>query len=770
MARHKTLTLQLSSGKSLRLTEGVRVLGADLKGSSTSAAAPFAEVGRNPQDPSVLGLKNLTTQTWMASIAAGKQHRVAPGRHIRLASGTTLQCGSVSGTIQEHAGQFRLRIPSGQTLPLQDGAQISAQNILDILGEAAAEVVKNPKDPTILGLKNLTLQTWQVSVPDGSQRQVESGQSIRLTAESSINFGSVVGHIAASTPDSQEATSRETLRETLLDRLGPSLQLSRHVWSVSLGVALLMIAYFGFDFFSAQPTSRTPDVASLAPEFINANGFASVLSPTQSITVGPQGGDLSLAGGAQVSVPAGAFPTTTRLHAAILDLVPQRLSPDLQQAWTYVIATDDDFEHLAQPVVLEVPQPADRVVVAVSDSSGTATWRRIHIPPGPTTRVEIHHFSVVKIVIGIAIVAVAADQIFNISGSLLAAMEGLQHYTARTNQAINEVDGPPPDRLRIEQAEDLNMTQAFFGVDEHASQSAAQLCAEFKAVLRDFNAPENLALPAQFKGQTVGSRGSWLTDRIGRFFRGKDISAKNDLTQFLQAANSPATIGGIFYELVEPSMDRIRDRLLAQRQQISPAQFLRISIEENDNNVPLGILAAHNFLKDITYRGRDTYDHLGPGDHMTEFGLPASKLQSWRQDSNIKPSIGTYDKMGPVYHVFAAMTAGYWLPSLVGGNVDNFEAFLRTFRIGSDQPDAGEGRADECGVEIGQWAYNELSKLHRSEARPDPGSGDPFGTMNAWQTRMMCRDGTVTGETCQKADQTLCQAGKLTGSQCDRYM
>jgi hypothetical protein len=58
-----------------------------------------------------------------------------------------------------------------------------------------AEVVPNPQDPTVMGLKNLSQQAWVATLAQGGQRQVEGGRSIRLAAGTKIDFGTVQGEV-----------------------------------------------------------------------------------------------------------------------------------------------------------------------------------------------------------------------------------------------------------------------------------------------------------------------------------------------------------------------------------------------------------------------------------------------------------------------------------------------------------------------------------------------------------------------------------------------
>jgi hypothetical protein len=54
------------------------------------------------------------------------------------------------------------------------------------------EVNANPNDPSVLGFKNLSQQTWEVTLADGTQRELASGRSIKLEAGMKIRIGDLV--------------------------------------------------------------------------------------------------------------------------------------------------------------------------------------------------------------------------------------------------------------------------------------------------------------------------------------------------------------------------------------------------------------------------------------------------------------------------------------------------------------------------------------------------------------------------------------------------
>jgi hypothetical protein len=77
--------LRLSSGVTLHLKEEMKVSAADLVDFKTTAAdGAFAEVSQNPNDPTVLGLNNLSPRAWTATLVAGSERQVESGKNIKL--------------------------------------------------------------------------------------------------------------------------------------------------------------------------------------------------------------------------------------------------------------------------------------------------------------------------------------------------------------------------------------------------------------------------------------------------------------------------------------------------------------------------------------------------------------------------------------------------------------------------------------------------------------------------------------------------------------
>jgi hypothetical protein len=93
-------SLRLSTGKVISLADGAKISAADVPGLQSSGAGAVAEVNRNPNDPTIMGLKNLSRTAWTVTLANRDRVQVDPGRSVKLQSGTKIFFGSVSADIE----------------------------------------------------------------------------------------------------------------------------------------------------------------------------------------------------------------------------------------------------------------------------------------------------------------------------------------------------------------------------------------------------------------------------------------------------------------------------------------------------------------------------------------------------------------------------------------------------------------------------------------------------------------------------------------------
>ena len=88
-------------GRRIALPIGARFKASEIAGLETTMAdGVVAEVVPNPTDPSIAGLKNLSTRTWIAMLSGGERKNIEPGRSVRLAVGTKVHFGVLEGVIE----------------------------------------------------------------------------------------------------------------------------------------------------------------------------------------------------------------------------------------------------------------------------------------------------------------------------------------------------------------------------------------------------------------------------------------------------------------------------------------------------------------------------------------------------------------------------------------------------------------------------------------------------------------------------------------------
>ncbi|MGI9611226.1 MAG: hypothetical protein ACR2NL_13110, partial [Acidimicrobiia bacterium] len=143
---------------------------------------------------------------------------------------------------------------------------------------------------------------------------------------------------------------------------------------------------------SATPeptTDALPSVSDVAPELAYLGDVAKVQSAPTSQTFDQAAGVMVLADGSQLEVSAGSFPGPTEVTSVILDAALSKDSPDGPKGRIYRISTAAEVP-LAKPVVLEIAKPGDTVQVLGLEGD---TWIEEPVASGPTTRIELQHFS-----------------------------------------------------------------------------------------------------------------------------------------------------------------------------------------------------------------------------------------------------------------------------------------------------------------------------------------------------------------------------------------
>ncbi len=100
------LALRFSSGLSFPLTVGYRFAHKDIPGlEPQSTDGIVAEINQNPQDPDVLGLKNLSVKAWEAILPDGRVLQIPNGKSVKLVTGSRIKFGAVECEIT-HQGDI----------------------------------------------------------------------------------------------------------------------------------------------------------------------------------------------------------------------------------------------------------------------------------------------------------------------------------------------------------------------------------------------------------------------------------------------------------------------------------------------------------------------------------------------------------------------------------------------------------------------------------------------------------------------------------------
>jgi hypothetical protein len=61
---------------------------------------PIAEIAANPNDRSILGLRNLSDQTYRVTLTGGHTINLPKGKSVRLAPGLVIDFGGIAGLVE----------------------------------------------------------------------------------------------------------------------------------------------------------------------------------------------------------------------------------------------------------------------------------------------------------------------------------------------------------------------------------------------------------------------------------------------------------------------------------------------------------------------------------------------------------------------------------------------------------------------------------------------------------------------------------------------
>ncbi len=112
-----------------------------------------------------------------------------------LRAGETHTCWSCRGVLTLPP---RIRIGDNVVLLNRDGRLYDHHvGQAGVAEEVIAEVVQNPHNPGLFGLRNLMKEAWTMTKPDGTIVDVPAGKAAPIVQGNKINFGSAIGEVRA---------------------------------------------------------------------------------------------------------------------------------------------------------------------------------------------------------------------------------------------------------------------------------------------------------------------------------------------------------------------------------------------------------------------------------------------------------------------------------------------------------------------------------------------------------------------------------------------
>lgn len=448
------------------------------------------------------------------------------------------------------------------------------------------------------------------------------------------------------------------------------------LWLLALGLAAGALACGGDSKQTSTPNS------SLPPSLMALGELAVQEGDPVTIKLSAMGGDVPLLGDASLHVEPGALSQDTELTVVRAAVDLDSLSFYVKNAFSYTLRSQQSIPQIAPPLRLVLCDDSGSQIAL--RAAGDAVWEKRTEYTASSSAVTIDHFSEQTFVFVEPMPALTAT-------AALPATAEEQNKVGLANDFIRDYAN--------------EWERAFLGIGETGSPQ--EQCQELEDMLAQQRSQWTFAFPVDVMSDPLFS-----TFHMGKFlFTSKKPSEVQDPER-------------LFWVTTLPSQAAIRARVLASSHPLTPAEVLTIAVEENGNNAALGVLAAHNFLKEMTTDGRDMIvenfgdpfkGEIAVGPTMRNNptsvsryeenarqggGEVAAHLQTWR--SSERSPAGTYDKMGPIYHVFAALASAVYMPHIEGGSIAVAgETLMRFTGITGDVADPEKGQADLCGAKIG---------------------------------------------------------------------
>jgi Mg-chelatase subunit ChlD len=246
---------------------------------------------------------------------------------------------------------------------------------------------------------------------------------------------------------------------------------------------------------------------------------------------------------------------------------------------------------------------------------------------------------------------------------------------------------------------------------------AASLLAQPKPSLSDtFFGVNDPTYPPDAQSQRRRHMRDALIEVVTDAFRGGQLDPKDPTAgmggaaqHLAAAANSRADLGMLirhqgppedlaiqynnyYAKLTEGMEGQLRRQILAAPGRLTPADVMRMSLSVANGNYTLATMTAHNFLKNVTYTGRDLAARqvfISANKDARELAQIVAKLE------NLRGEPGAGDKMGPWYHGFGVLFVSSLVGRPGGTTLTDAEHFTRLFGLGGSQVDKEKMAWDE---------------------------------------------------------------------------
>lgn len=156
-----------------------------------------------------------------------------------------------------------------------------------------------------------------------------------------------------------------------------------------------------------------------------------------------------------------------------------------------------------------------------------------------------------------------------------------------------------------------------------------------------------------------------------------------DLGTLLRDQGPPGELAhqdNYYAKVSQPTETKLQALVAESGGGLTPADLMRLSLQAADHNYVMALLAAHNYLKNIAYKGRGMSNgrqQILSADLMQAQGY-GYVMPGVERLVNLRANPAQADKMGPWYHIFGVMFLGSITSRQVSGGMTWAEQFTRT--------------------------------------------------------------------------------------------